>query len=92
MPPVEFDPAKDAGNRAKHGLSLAEACALAWDEAVILPDTRRDYGELRFRAYARMTGRLHMAAFTLRGGAFRIISLRRANERENRRYGKASSS
>ncbi len=92
MPPIEFDPAKDAANLRKHGLSLAEARALAWDGAVILPDTRRDYGELRFRAYARMAGRLHMAAFTLRGRTFRIISLRRANGQENRRYGKASSS
>ncbi len=92
MPPVEFDPDKDAANRAKHGLSLADACVLAWDKAVILPDTRRDYGELRFRAYAMMTNRLHMAVFTLRGGAFRIISLRQANERENRRYGQTSSS
>ena len=92
MPPIEFGPAKDAANLAKYGLSLAEARALAWNEAVILPDRRRDYGELRFRAYATTAGRLHMAAFTLRGAGLRIISLRRANKREDRRYGKASTS
>jgi len=29
---IEFDPAKDEGNQAKHGVSLAEASRLDWDE------------------------------------------------------------
>jgi uncharacterized DUF497 family protein len=85
---IEFDPRKDEANRRKHGLSLSNAQQLDWDGAVILPDDRMDYGEPRFRAYGMMFGRLHMAAFTLRGTAVRMISLRRANERETRRYGR----
>jgi len=30
---IEFDPAKDASNQEKHGLSLALAAGLDWDEA-----------------------------------------------------------
>jgi len=39
---IEFDPAKDAINRAKHGLSLGEAGNMEWDTAVIWPDMRFD--------------------------------------------------
>ena len=49
MTPIDFDPAKDLANRAKHGLSLADAAELDWDAANIVPDTRFDYGELRSR-------------------------------------------
>ena len=84
----DFDPAKDALNRRKHGLSLGRARDFDWPAAVIELDNRRDYGERRFRAYANMDGRLHMAAFTLRNGVTRIISLRRANKREVKRYGR----
>ena len=38
MTPIDFDPAKDLANRAKHGLSLADAAELDWDGANIVPD------------------------------------------------------
>ena len=44
---LTFDPAKDAVNLAKHGISLAEASGLDWGSAVMWPDLRRDYGEPR---------------------------------------------
>jgi len=37
---IEFDPAKDASNQEKHGLSLAVASALDWDEALVWVDDR----------------------------------------------------
>jgi len=39
---VTLDPAKDAKNRSKHGVSLALAAKLEWDTALICTDTRRD--------------------------------------------------
>lgn len=42
-----FDPAKDAVNQAKHGVSLAIADQLEWDTAITWPDVRLDYGEPR---------------------------------------------
>ena len=87
MPFIDFDPVKDTINRTKHGLSLDQASDLGWATAVIRPDDRRDYGERRLRAYAMLGGRLHMVVYTPRGDRLRIISLRRANNREVRRYG-----
>ena len=77
---------RDAANREKHGLSLAEAQAFDWAHALTLVDDRKDYGEPRYRSYAMLHGRLHMAAWTPRGPVIRMISLRRANRREARRY------
>jgi uncharacterized DUF497 family protein len=83
---VEYDPAKDASNQAKHGLSLAEAEKLDWDAGLTLPDRRRPYGEERYVAIAPLAVRLYVAIFTERAGKLRIISLRRANRRESKRY------
>lgn len=82
---VEFDSEKDLANQRKHGISLAAAAEMTFPAAQIIPDDRLDYGEARFRAWLDR-GRLHMLAFTLRGDAVRAISLRKANERERRRY------
>ena len=56
------------------------------DTAVIDPDDRRDYGEARFKAIGVIHGRLFIAIFTPRGERFRLISLRKANEREKRAW------
>jgi uncharacterized DUF497 family protein len=50
------------------------------------PDDRRDYRELREIGYAQMDGQLYCVVFTQRGDMFRVISLRRANSREVKRY------
>ena len=45
---VEFDPAKDDANVAKHGISLARAADM--NMLSVKRDGRYDYGEERFRA------------------------------------------
>ncbi len=84
---IEFDPAKDAENIAKHGLSLAEAARFEMSEAVVMVDDRFDYLETRRRAYGRMDGLGHCLIFTYRENSVRVISFRRAHEKEMRRYG-----
>lgn len=81
-----FDPAKDAVNLAKHGISLTEAARLDWDNTLVSPDDRREYGEQRQVALAPMIGRLWVVVFTDRPECRRVISLRKANLREYRRY------
>jgi uncharacterized DUF497 family protein len=49
---IEFDPVKDQINLAKHRISLAAAADIDLDSAIIIEDTRFDYGEARFLAYA----------------------------------------
>lgn len=83
---IEFDPAKDASNREKHGLSLALAAGLDWDAALVWIDTRLDYNETRLIALAPGAGILYYVAFVDRDAVRRIISLRRANRREVKHY------
>ena len=77
---------KDSGNQAKHGVSLALAAELDWEAALVWVDDRFDYAELRMIALAPKTETLYYVAFIDRGEARRIISLRRANRREVKRY------
>ena len=83
---IEFDPAKDTGNHAKHGVSLALAAELDWEAALVWVDDRFDYAELRMIALAPKTGTLYYVAFVDRGEVRRIISLRRANRRVVKHY------
>lgn len=83
---IEFDPAKDASNRERHGLSLAMAAGLDWDASLVWVDERYDYGELRMIALSPETGILYVVAFVDRGETRRIISLRKANRREVKHY------
>ena len=51
-------------------------------ERRIRQDTRKDYGETRYATLGLIEGRLDCMCFTIRGDNIRIISLRKANERE----------
>lgn len=83
---IEFDPAKDAANQIKHGVSLAMAGELDWDTALVWVDARFGYNETRMIALAPETDTLYYVAFVDRGTVRRIISLRRANRREVKHY------
>lgn len=87
---IEFDPQKDALNLAKHGVSLARAADLDWEAALLWVDDRFEYGEPRMIALAPGAGILYYVGFIDRGRVRRIISLRRANRREVKRYVEAS--
>ena len=86
---IEFDPAKDAVNQAKHGVSLALAVELDWEAALVWIDDRFEYAELRMIALAPKTKILYYVAFVDRGEVRRVISLRRANRREVKHYVKS---
>jgi uncharacterized DUF497 family protein len=83
---IEFDPHKDRANREKHGISLADADMLDWSQALIWHDARRDYGEPRQVALAPLGQRLYCVVFVERGTTRRIISFRKANQREFKYY------
>ena len=82
----EFDPAKDHSNRAKHGVSLVDAEGFEWDTAVVHEDARKRYAEPRFQTMGYIGERLHVMVYCLRANAVRVISLRKANVREVKRY------
>lgn len=83
-----FDPAKDAINRVKHGVSLALAEVLFAGPHRSLPDDRFDYGELREVAFGFINDRFFACVYADRGAERRVISLRKATKREMERYGK----
>lgn len=83
---IAYSPAKDAANVEKHGVSLALAAELEWETLWADADTRHSYGETRFIGYAVRVDRLYCVVFTDRGEQRRIISLRKANPREVKRY------
>ena len=85
---VEFDPAKSAKNRRERGIGFERFAAMDLDTAISVEDTRKDYGERRLRVLGRIEGQLHAAVITARGDTLRVISLRRANTREERAYAK----
>jgi uncharacterized DUF497 family protein len=82
----EWDEAKRAANRRKHGIDFAEEAMFEWDTALVVEDDHYDYGETRLRAFGFIRGRLHVMVFTPRGRDVRIISLRKAKAREVRWY------
>ncbi|MFB1490685.1 MAG: BrnT family toxin [Thiocapsa sp. C3-sup] len=83
---IAFDPAKNAKNRAKHGVSLASAADLEWDLLLTREDTREAYIELRWIGYAPIGRTVYCVVYAEEGDAYRIISLRSATPREVRDY------
>ena len=81
----EWDESKRASNLAKHGVDFAEAYAI--DDAPVATLAQRVKKEVRLLSYVLIRGRLHALVWTARDGTRRIISLRKANKREVRRYG-----
>jgi uncharacterized DUF497 family protein len=89
---LEFDPAKNARNIRERGISLERFADMDLETAVAIEDARIDYGERRVRLFGNIDDRLHVAVITYRGDTVRVISLRRANDREERKYAKRSQS
>jgi uncharacterized DUF497 family protein len=74
----------------RRGLDFAEAAEVFASAIFTGEDVRRDYGETRFISAGRLRGDLLVLVWTLRGERRRIISMRKANEREKQKFGAAS--
>jgi uncharacterized protein len=88
---VDFDPAKDAANRSKHGVPLTFGLSIFEDENhVIFPSMRPIDGEDRYKAVGMIEGRLWTLVHVWRGETMRLISVRRSNDGEQREYHRTS--
>lgn len=85
---ISFDAAKNAKNIALRGLSFELVAEMDLLNALTLIDDRRDYGETRYRAFGPLDGRLHVVVYVLTPDGIRVVSFRRANKREVKRYGR----
>ena len=86
---IEVDPEKDALNMLKHGLPLDTALLLFEGPFIEEEDGREDYGKTRFVATGpveQFGHRVCVVIYTWRGNVRRIISFRKANDREVRKY------
>lgn len=82
-----FDVDKDEANRRKHGVTLAVGTRVIENAVTTMMDARFDYGEERFVSFGYLDRRLFACVFAVRDDVTRIISVRKANAREIRRYG-----
>ena len=83
---LEWDEAKRRNTLERRGLDFADVENFDYDTVISVPDRRLDYGEERFNAYGYLWGALCTYCFTWRNGRMRIISMRRANDRERKKY------
>jgi len=81
-----WDETKRAANLTKHGVDFALAEGFDWDTALTSVDERQSYGEHRCVSVGFIGDRLYVMVWTPRDHGVRIIGLRKANEREQRRY------
>lgn len=85
---IEFDPAKSENNYKERDLPFDRATDFDWAGAQYAEDVRNTYPKPRFVAAGYLEKRLHILCFTPVPGGVRIISFRKANDREAKRYGK----
>jgi uncharacterized DUF497 family protein len=83
---ISFDPAKRAGNLAKHGLDLAEAEQVLAGPCAERLDDRFDYGEPRWVSLGLLRGEVVACVWTERDEEARVISLRKASVNEQKEY------
>ncbi len=81
----EYDRAKSAANKIKHGIDF-EAAQVLWRDERLLEVPARTEDEPRFVAIGKLEGKHWAAVYTLRNGNVRLISVRRARAGEIERY------
>lgn len=87
--PNSFDPTKDAANRKKHGISLAEGDGVLNDPLALTIEDYASSGERRFISVGmNLFGHLRVVVYAFRGDNARIISVRKAEPKETRSYEK----
>ncbi|ASK34289.1 hypothetical protein CEK62_07800 [Alcanivorax sp. N3-2A] len=83
---ISFDRAKQEWTLAERGLDFAEAAVVFRDVHFTLMDERWNYQELRYITIGHLRCRLVVLVWTPRNDGRRIISMRKANEREEKRF------
>jgi len=82
----EWDEQKRRANLAEHGIDFAAAKRIFDGPVVEQIDDREDYGELRLGAFGQIDGVVLAVVYTWRGENRRLISVRRAEKREQEKY------
>lgn len=83
---LEWDATKSASNERKHGLSFDRAYLVFEDRRLTWLDDRYQLTEDRYVTVGTLDGVIVVVAHTDRGDRTRIISMRKANAREQARF------
>lgn len=83
---ITYDPEKRAITLAERGLDFDDAVQVFTGPTIDFEDDRRDYRETRFATFGLLRERMIALIWTPRGKARHIISMRKANEREQKIY------
>lgn len=84
---LEWNPVKRQWTLDTRGLDFADVEFFEFDTADTVTDRRTDYGEIRQVSTGYLHGRLCVLCWTYRGDqTIRVISLRKANDREQKKY------
>ena len=83
---IEFDELKRIQTLLNRDLDFAHAGEVFRCTIHVFEDLRKSYGERRFITLGFLDGRLTVVVWTVRGAKKRIISMRKANEREIEEY------
>jgi uncharacterized DUF497 family protein len=83
---ITFDPNKRDWTLRERRVDFKDAEAVFDGPTIDVPDFRRDYGELRMRTAGLLNGRMVIIIWTPRNEARHIISMRKANDREQAKY------
>ena len=83
---ITYDPQKRADTLSSRALDFEDASEVFAGDVYEAEDNRRGYGEIRWLTVGFLNGRLVMVVWTPRGDARHIISMRKCNERERKKY------
>ena len=83
---ITYDPNKREQTLAERGLDFERARDVFAGLTLEVDDDRRDYGEVRMLCVGFLDGRMVMVAYSPRGSARHVFSMRKCNAREIRRY------
>ena len=83
---IDFDPDKRDKAMAERGLDFARADEVFAATHFTAEDAREDYSETRYITVGKLDGRMIVMVWTPRGKVRRIISMRKANEREQEKF------
>lgn len=83
---ISFDSRKREKTLLERRLDFARAEELFEGVAITQQDDRRDYGEIRYQTYGFLDGRLVMVVWTRRLDTRHVISMRKCNAREKKKF------
>lgn len=83
---ITYDPLKRKRTLAERGLDFEDAEKVFEGTTFDLEDDRQSYGEVRFLTFGKLNDRMVVLVWTPRGNARHIISMRKCNDREQRKF------